>query len=84
VDLTEKERELSASSPFDFGDLRALYVNCTLKPAPGQSHTEGLMRRSMAIMVTNGVAVDYVRAVDHELAPGVWPDMREHGAARDD
>ena len=28
--------------------------------------------------------VDEVRAVDLELAPGVWPDMREHGAERDD
>jgi multimeric flavodoxin WrbA len=84
VTLTEEQRGLSASSPFDFSDLRALYVNCTLKPAPEQSHTEGLMRRSMAIMETNGVAIEYVRAVEHELAPGVWPDMREHGAARDD
>jgi hypothetical protein len=29
------------------------------------------------------VEVDYVRAVDHDLAP-VWPDMRGHGAASDD
>ena len=35
-------------------------------------------------MRENGVEVDLVRAVDHELAPGVWPDMREHGAERDD
>jgi multimeric flavodoxin WrbA len=84
VTLTQRQRELSESSPFDFSDLRALYVNCTLKPAPELSHTEGLMRISMAIMEANGVTVDHVRAVDHELAPGVWPDMREHGAARDD
>ena len=42
------------------------------------------MRVSMAIMELNGVEVDYTRALDHELAPGVWPDMREHGAASDD
>ena len=35
-------------------------------------------------MDANGVSVHHVRAVDHELAPGVWPDMREHGAERDD
>ena len=35
-------------------------------------------------MDANGVTVDAIRAVDHELAPGVWPDMREHGAERDD
>jgi multimeric flavodoxin WrbA len=32
----------------------------------------------------NGVAVDSVRAVDHDLASGVWPDMREHGATSDE
>ncbi|HJX75318.1 MAG TPA: flavodoxin family protein, partial [Gaiella sp.] len=69
---------------WDFSDLRALYVNCTLKPSPEPSHTQGLIALSAAIMAANGVAVEQVRAVDHELAPGVWPDMREHGAARDD
>ena len=42
------------------------------------------MRISTAIMERNGVTVDFVRAVDHDLAPGVWPDMREHGAPSDD
>jgi multimeric flavodoxin WrbA len=69
---------------WDFSDLRALYVNCTLTPSPGRSHTQGLIDRSTAIMEEHGVTVDQFRAVDHELAPGVWPDMREHGAERDD
>ncbi len=80
--LTDFQRELCTTSRWDFSDLRALYVNCTLKSSPELSHTEGLMRISMAIMETNGVQVDYVRALDHELAPRVWPDMREHGAER--
>jgi multimeric flavodoxin WrbA len=84
VSLTDQQQALSETSSWDFSDLRALYVNCTLKPSPEVSHTEGLMRISMAIMETNGVTVDYVRAVDHDLAPGVWPDMREHGAGADD
>ena len=82
--LTDFQRELCATSRWDFSDLNALYVNCTLKRSPELSHTEGLMRISMAIMETNGIAVGYVRALDHELAPGVWPDMREHGAEEDD
>ena len=28
--------------------------------------------------------VDEVRAVDHEIPPGVWPDMTGHGYERDD
>ena len=35
---------------FDFTDLRALYVNCTLKRSPEQSHTQGLADKSIAIM----------------------------------
>ena len=69
--------------PASYGDLHALYVNCTLKPSPEQSHTQGLVDLSVAIMEEQGVAVRQVRAVDLELAPGVWPDMREHGAERD-
>ena len=82
--LTDFQKELCTTSRWDFTDLKALFVNCTLKPSPELSHTEGLMRISMAIMEANGVSVDLVRAADHDLAPGVWPDMREHGAATDD
>ncbi|MDP9418225.1 MAG: flavodoxin family protein [Actinomycetota bacterium] len=38
----------------------------------------------MAIMRRLGVSVDVIRAVDHEIAPGVYPDMTEHGWERDD
>ena len=41
MSLTDFQRELCRTSPFDFTDLRALYVNCTPKPSPEQSHTEG-------------------------------------------
>jgi multimeric flavodoxin WrbA len=74
----------SAMTEHDFSDLRATFVNCTLKPSPEQSHTAGLMAVSAAIMRKHGVIVDEIRAVDHELAPGVYPDMTEHGWDRDD
>jgi len=82
--LTAFQEQLCTQSTWDFSDLRALFVNCTLKPSPELSHTEGLMRISREIMERNGVEVDAIRAVDHDLAPGVWPDMREHGAASDE
>lgn len=63
----------------DFSDLRALFVNCTLKKSPRQSHTEGLMRVSMKIMEAAGVTVDYIRAIDFPIAPGVQPDMSDEG-----
>jgi multimeric flavodoxin WrbA len=30
-------------------------------------------------MEANGVGVEMIRAVDHRIAPGVYPDMTEHG-----
>ena len=70
--------------PLDFSDLRAVFLNCTLKRSPEVSHTAGLMATSTAIMRARGVVVDEIRAVDFDLAPGVYPDMTEHGWARDD
>ena len=68
----------------DYTDLTALYINCTLKRSPEPSHTQGLMERSMDIMRAQGVEVDYLRALDYDIAIGVWPDMTEHGWDRDD
>ncbi|WP_062523245.1 flavodoxin family protein [Demequina silvatica] len=61
----------------DFSDLTAVVVNCTLKPSPTLSHTQGLLDNAIAIMRTQSVTVEVIRAVDHVLAPGVYPDMRE-------
>lgn len=81
--LTPAQEQLCESSPLDFSDLRAMYVNCTLKRSPERSHTQGLADGSMGIMRRLGVSVDTIRAVDHEIAPGVYPDMTEHGAGSD-
>ncbi len=82
--LTEKQLELCATSRWDFSDLTALFVNCTLKRSPEPSHTEGLVEISRAIMEKNGVATESLRAVDHDIAYGVYTDMTEHGWASDD
>jgi len=67
-----------------FDGLRAMFINCTLKPSPGLSHTQGLVDASAAVMRRHGVEVDLLRAADHDIATGVWPDMTEHGAATDE
>lgn len=77
--LSQKQRELCDAPPADYGDLQALFINCTLKKSPEQSHTRGLMDVAVAIMEANGVSVEVVRAVDHDIAPGVYPDMTEKG-----
>ncbi|MFF9198251.1 flavodoxin family protein [Streptomyces sp. NPDC014779] len=67
------------ASAYRYDDLNALFVNCTLKRSPEVSNTEGLIERSREVMTAQGVTTSLVRAVDHDIATGVWPDMREHG-----
>ncbi len=81
--LIPKQEELCSQSQWDFSDLKALFINCTLKRSPELSHTQGLADISMEIMRRQGVTVDCVRAIDEDLATGVWPDMTEHGWRRD-
>lgn len=69
---------------WDFSNLRALYFNCTLTKSPDPSHTDHLIAISKAIMEKQGVKTDVIRAVDHDIATGIYPDMREHGWASDE
>ncbi len=77
--LNPRAEELSTQNEWDFSDLKAMYINTTLKKSPERSHTQGLMDISAEIMRRQGISVDMMRAVDHEIASGVWPDMTEHG-----
>jgi hypothetical protein len=38
--LNDKQEALCAQTRWDFSDLRALFVNCTLKRSPERSHTQ--------------------------------------------
>ena len=69
----------TSNDEYDFSGLSALYFNCTLKKSPELSHTQAVIDISANIMRKNGVAVEIIRAVDHDIATGVWPDMTEHG-----
>lgn len=67
----------------DFTNLKALYINCTLKLSPRMSHTQGLIDVSQNIMEAEGVSFENIRLVDYPVAYGVYPDMTEHGAKED-
>lgn len=64
---------------YDFSGLKALFFNCTLKKSPEVSNTQGLIDVSTNIMKKHGVSVEVIRPIDHKIATGVYPDMREHG-----
>jgi multimeric flavodoxin WrbA len=74
----------SKEQGYHFGDLRAVFLNGTLKPSPEVSQTEGLINVSRHIMDSLGVRTDVVRMIDHVIPPGVQPDMRKYGFERDD
>ncbi len=84
MSLNEKQKALCDDSDTDFSALSALFLNCTLKPSPQDSHTRTLIDTSAAIMRENEVDVEVLRPVDLNLAPGVYGDMTKHGADADD
>jgi multimeric flavodoxin WrbA len=73
-----------ADPQLDLSDLSAVFINTTLKRSPDVSNTQGLIDNSRSIMEANGVSTEVIRAADHEIALGVYPDMTEHGAAVDE
>ena len=85
--MTELNKKIDSDcekNTTDFSDLKATFLNCTLKKSPAPSHTEGLIKISRQIMEKNGITTELLRPVDYDLAFGVYGDMTEHGWERDD
>ena len=82
--LSEKQEELCSQNKWDFSGLKAVFLNCTLKPNPQLSHTETLLNVSKSILEKNNVVTELLRPVDYDIPPGVYPDMTEHGFEKDD
>ena len=65
--------------------MRALVLNCTLKPSPAESNTEALARVVIKALEGHGVTTELVRVADYDVRPGVssgegdgdqWPRLR--------
>ncbi|MBM0279503.1 flavodoxin family protein [Micromonospora tarensis] len=65
--------------------IRALVLNCTLKPSPAPSSSEQLAREVLAELAEQGVEGELVRVADHDVRFGVstdegdgdgWPAIR--------
>ncbi|WP_435208415.1 flavodoxin family protein [Micromonospora sp. bgisy143] len=65
--------------------IRALVLNCTLKPSPAPSSSDQLGREVLAELARQGVDGEIVRVVDHKVRFGVstdegdgdgWPAIR--------
>ena len=55
--------------------MKATVINCTLKPSPQTSNTEALASVVGEALEDLGVETETVRAVDHEIEPGVETEM---------
>lgn len=66
--------------------IRALALNCTLKPSPEPSSTDRMIQVLADALAEHDVATEAVRVVDHDVRPGVtsdggdgdeWPAIRQ-------
>jgi len=57
--------------------MKALVLNCTLKPSPHRSNTEALASEFVAALRELGVETTMLRVADHYIMPGSWSDMGE-------
>ncbi|NHT19208.1 NAD(P)H-dependent oxidoreductase [Cellulomonas sp. IC4_254] len=55
--------------------MRAVVLNCTLKPSPQPSNTEQLARVVVEALEGHGVEVSTIRLADHDIPPGVESDL---------
>lgn len=57
--------------------LTALALNCTLNRSPTGSSTQKMIDEVLAALKQHDVVGDTVRVIDHDVRPGVQPDMGE-------
>jgi multimeric flavodoxin WrbA len=68
-----------------YDDLKALFLNCSIKYDSSQSHTRRLLARSAGIMASQGVQIDFQHVLDHDIPFGMVKDAtKESGRAKDD
>lgn len=73
-----------ANPPAKPDDLKALFINCSIKKDSKDSHTGKLMNRSAGIMREQGVKVEQLYALDYQIAFGMVKDGKEAGWPADD
>lgn len=57
--------------------MKAVILNCTLKPSPDASNSEALARVVIDALEAEDVTTETMRVVDHDVRPGVENDMSD-------
>jgi multimeric flavodoxin WrbA len=68
---------------YNFDNLKAVFINCSIKKDKSKSHTQLLMDKVAGIMTAEGVTVEQVYALDHTIAFGMIEDGATEGLADD-
>jgi multimeric flavodoxin WrbA len=64
--------------------MKALLINCTLKPSPAFSNTGALIKKAAKLLKTYKIETEEIRLVDYEVKPGnssdegngdQWPEI---------
>lgn len=63
----------------NYNDINVLFFNTTLKRSPEISNTDGIINRSRTLFEDQGARVEVIRAIDHDIATGIQPDMTKEG-----
>ena len=78
-----------------FSDLKALFINCSIKIDKSKSHTQHLIDKAVKVMTDQGVQVEQLYALEHKIAVGMikdgapegqedeWPDIQRKIMASD-
>jgi len=67
-----------------FDGLSAVMLNCSLVHDASKSHTRRLLNRVRGIMNVEGVDVEMIHMLEHQIGFGMVPDTTEIGDDRDD
>jgi hypothetical protein len=54
--------------------IKAIIINCTLKPSPEESNTEALINKAVRLYNEQLVECQVIRAIDHNIAFGTTSD----------
>ncbi|MDA8596910.1 flavodoxin family protein [Candidatus Pacebacteria bacterium] len=66
-----------STSNQDFSQLKAVFINCSIKYDKNGSHTQHLINRAAQVMEKEGVSVKHIYALDHEIPFGMVEDASD-------
>ncbi|MFO7873735.1 MAG: flavodoxin family protein [Bacteroidales bacterium] len=76
METSEEQNKTGKPSKADPGKLKVLFLNCTIKPGPEVSHTQGLCEDVAKVYKEeHGIESEFVRVIDYNVPSGLKSDM---------